>query len=167
PPMPNTAAQIIPPLALAIRNVRQGMRFTPARNAANMRNSATKRPRNTTLAPCFRNRYCPEVSVGCAAQAPAIGRIADPTSPLGEFQGNWLHSSPLVKCGKVSFHCGSRRVVKIYHVSRLVIANRKIMHLAVRELARVRHILEIQDRLKEGGYRIVVAVRREHFQVFI
>ena len=34
--MPNTAAQIIPPPALAIRNARQGMRFTPARNAANL-----------------------------------------------------------------------------------------------------------------------------------
>src|SRR6516165_1244371 len=62
--MPNTAAQIIPPPALASRNVRHGMRFTPARNAANMRNSATKRPRNTTLAPVLKKQVLPEFDAG-------------------------------------------------------------------------------------------------------
>src|SRR6267378_2515626 len=51
PPRPNTTDQMTPPVALAIRNARHGMRFNPARNAANIRNSATKRPRNTALAP--------------------------------------------------------------------------------------------------------------------
>src|SRR5262245_14945132 len=61
PPRPNTAAQMTPPVALAIRNARHGMRFSPARNAANIRSNATKRPRNTTLAPCLKNRYCPSL----------------------------------------------------------------------------------------------------------
>jgi len=48
------SAQTIPPAALEIRNRHQGIRAVPARKAAYVRRTETKRPKNTTLGPCLR-----------------------------------------------------------------------------------------------------------------
>src|SRR5262249_11151841 len=78
PPRPNTTDQMTPPVAMTIRNARHGMRFNPARNAANIRSNATKRPRNTTLAPCHFSELEIDRFVMAITAAEAIVRHTTP-----------------------------------------------------------------------------------------
>jgi len=64
-------AQTIPPVTLKRKNRGQGILLAPARKAASARRTATKRPKNSTLPPCFINRDWPSLTL--AGVMPRLG----------------------------------------------------------------------------------------------
>src|SRR6266702_2572499 len=73
---------MMPPRALKSKKRDQRRRLVPARNAAYARSTATKRPKKTTLLPCFMNKYCPSFSLRSSKRIERSKRREPPVAAL-------------------------------------------------------------------------------------